>query len=162
MPRYIDPMQPAVAPPPVPPAERPRSRMSPRFLLVLLLLLGAAFLVGYGPATLQARKHERALKTVQFELRLANLHRRLGVAAEEAQRNNFGSATAAAREFFDGCAAIAQSEAFPEEPRTKNAITSYAAQRDEIMAQLANMDPQVRERLASMYLVMDGVLARRE
>jgi hypothetical protein len=157
-------MQPAVTPPPppTPPAERPRPRRSPKFFLVLLLLLGLAFVVGYAPATFRARSAEQSLHAAQFELRLANLHRRLGVAAEEAQRNNFASAAAAAREFFDGCATLAQSEAFPDQPRTRNAIASYVAQRDEIMNQLATADPQVRERLASMYLVMDGVLARRE
>ena len=86
----------------------------------------------------------------------------LGVAAMEAQRNNYANATAAAREFFDGCTALAQTEAFAEEPRTGNAVASYAAQRDAIMTQLANADPLVKERLAGMYLAVDGVFTRRQ
>ncbi|HJQ35575.1 MAG TPA: hypothetical protein VKB93_00405 [Thermoanaerobaculia bacterium] len=158
-------MQPAVTPPPPPtppPAERPRSRMSLKFLIVLVLLLAVAFFVGYAPPAIQARNLSRTLNATQFELRLANLERRLGVAAMEAQRNNYANATAGAREFFDGCAALAQSESFAEEPRTKNAIASYAAQRDEVMTQLANADPLVKERLASMYLAVDGVFTRRQ
>src|SRR5436190_1160060 len=102
------------------------------------------------------------LHSNELELRLANLHRRLGVAAGEAQRNNYASASAAAREFFDGCGAVVTSDAFASQPRTRIAFSSYAAQRDEIMSQLASADPQVKERLASMFLTMDGVLARRD
>lgn len=157
-------MQPAVSPPPppTPPAERPRSRMSLKFLIVLVLLLGVAFLVGYAAPAIHARNVQRTLTKTEFELRLANLERRLGVAAMEAQRNNYASATTAAREFFDGCTALAQIEAFAEEPRTGNAIASYAAQRDAVMAQLANADPLVKERLAGMYLAVDGVFTRRQ
>ena len=154
-------MQPAVSPPPPPPAPA-RRRFSPKLLLLLLLLLVAAFLGGYVPQMLRVRQLQSTLTTTQLDLRLANLHRRLGVAAEEAQRNNFANAAAAGREFFDGCSAIVQTEPFANQPRTRNAFAAYAAQRDEIMTQLANADPQVKDRLASMYLVMDGVLARRE
>lgn len=137
-------------------------RRSPKLFFLTLVLLVLAFLGGYLPPTLRLRNVTATLETTQRDLRMANLHRRLGVAAGEAQRNNFASATAAAREFFDGCAAIVQTDTFENEPRTRNAIASYVAQRDEIMTQLANADPQVRERLAGMYLVMDGVLARGE
>lgn len=136
--------------------------MSLKFLIVLVLLLGVAFLVGYAPGAIHARNLGRTLTTTQFDLRLANLERRIGVAAMEAQRNNYADAAAAAREFFDGCNALAQTESFAEEPRTRNAIASYAAQRDEVMTQLANADPRVKERLASLYLAVDGVFTRRQ
>ena len=132
-----------------------------RFFFVLLLLLGA-FLGGYVPSTWRARAMETTLHTTKLDLRLANLHRRLGVAAEEAQRNNYATATAAAREFFDGCSAVAQSGSLASQPRTQIAIAAYAAQRDEIKTALAGANPGVRERLAGMYLAMDGVLARKQ
>lgn len=146
-------------PPPTPPPVR---RGSGKRVLLVLLLLIAAFLGGYVPATWRARTVETTLHSTELELRLANLHRRLGVAAGEALRNNYANASAAAREFFEGCTALAQSDAFANQPRTRIAFTSYAAQRDEIMSQLASAQPQVKDRLASMYLTMDGVLARRE
>ena len=155
-------MQPAVPPPLPPPVVPPRRRVSLKLLFLVLLLLAAAFLGGYFPASLRARSAETSLRTAELDLRLANLHRRLGVAAEEAQRNNYATATAAAREFFDGCSAIVQTEAFATQPRTRAAIASYAGYRDEVMTQLATADPNVRARLAGMYLAMDGVLARRQ
>lgn len=147
------------APPPTPP---PARRGSGKRILLVLLLLIAAFLGGYVPSAWRARTMETTLHDTELELRLSNLHRRLGVAAGEALRNNYANASAAARAFFDGCGTLAQSDAFANQPRTKIAISSYAAQRDEIMSQLANADPQVKERLASMFLTMDGVLGRRE
>jgi hypothetical protein len=150
-----------VTPPPPLPTPPPARRGSGKRVLLVLLLLIAAFLGGYVPATWRARNAETALDKTQFELRLANLHRVLGVAAGEALRNNYASAGGSARVFFDGCTALTQSNAFANEPRTQVAFSSYAAQRNEIMVQLADANPQVKERLASMYLTMDGVLGRR-
>jgi hypothetical protein len=145
-----------------PPAVPERKRRSAKFFFVMLLLLIAAFLGGFIPETMRARQLEATLHATQLNLRLADLHRRLGVAAEEAQRNNYASAAASAREFFNGCAALLQAEAFADQPRTRNAIIAYASYRNEVEAQLAIADPQVKERLAGLYLTMDGVLARRE
>jgi hypothetical protein len=142
--------------------EQPVQRRPWKLILLILVLIGAAFLGGYIPSTLRARAVTKTLQTTELDLRLANLHRRLGVAAEEAQRNNYASAAEAARGFFDGCATIVQSEAFADQPRTRIALSSYAGQREDIMTQLAMANPQVRERLASMYLTMDGVLTRRQ
>lgn len=141
--------------------EQTEQRRPWKLILLVLLLIAAAFAGGYVPPMLRARAVTDQLRATQLELRMSNLHRRLGVAAEEAQRNNFASAAEAAREFFDGCATLVQSETFADEPRTRTALTAYAAARDEIMTQLATADPQAKERLASMYLTMDGVLSRR-
>ena len=160
-PGYIDVMQTDGSNTPAPPPE-PHRRSSLKVFLLVILLLVAAFLGGYIPQALELRRVAETLQRTELDLRLANLHRRLGTASHEVQRNNFASATVAARDFFDGCAALAQSGALASEPRTQIAIASYAGQRDEIMTPLAVADPQVRERLAGMYLVMDGVLQRRE
>lgn len=146
-------------PPAPPPAPRRRSSAS-RFLLVVLLL-AAAFGGGYVPQWLEARKLRAELETCDLQLRLADAHRRLGVASHEAQRNNYASAGEAARQFFDECATLARTETFAEEPRTRVALLSYAGQRDQVMALLSAADPAARESLANLYLTMDGVLARR-
>ncbi len=129
---------------------------------MVVVLLVAAYLGGYIPATLRARDLQARLETTALDLRLATLHRQLGTASHEAQRNNFAAASAAARAFFDDCRTLAETEPFVNEPRTRGAISAYAGARDEITTQLALADPQVRERLAGMYLAMDGVLARRQ
>lgn len=110
---------------------------------------------------MEVRRLRTTLATTETQLELANLHRLLGVASHEAQRNNYGSAGEAASRFFTQCAELATSEAFAEEPRTRVALESYAGQRDQIMALIGVADPAVRERLLGMYLTMDGVLARR-
>lgn len=150
-------------PPPAPPPPAPVSppRRGGRIFLLTVILLVIAFLAGFIPQWWALRTAQAELKTVQLDLRLADLHRLLGVASEEAQRNNYASAAEAARRFFDEGAALARSGALDAEPRTQNALLGYASQRDEVMALLSAADPAARERLAGMFLAMNGVLARR-
>jgi len=121
-----------------------------------------AFGAGFIPNELANRRLTRTLQTATLDLRLANLHRQLGVASHEAQRNNFAVASDAARVFFDGCRTLTQEYPFTDQPRTKTALTAYGASGDLVLGQLANGDPTVKDRLASLYLTMNGVLARRQ
>lgn len=148
-------MQPAAAPPPAPRASRTR------IAVIVLAVAIAAFLAGFLPPWIEARGLRQRLTANELDLRLANLHRQLGVASHEAQRNNYASAREAARVFFDDCAKVANTEPFASDERTRVALLGYAAQRDEIMGLLATGTPLARERLAGLYLTMDGVLARR-
>jgi hypothetical protein len=152
-------MQPAPSAASVP---APRRRRTAKSFLGILLLLGAIFAAGYVPATMKNRRLEATLQTAALDLRLANLHRKLGVASQEAQRNNYASAAAAANEFFDGCRALVRDDPFDDEPRTRGAIAAYASYDDEISVMLATANPRAKERLASLYLTMDGVLQRRQ
>lgn len=113
------------------------------------------------PQWLEVRSLRATLAATDLQLRLADAHRLLGVASHEAQRNNYASAAQAAARFFDQCAALARTEKFEEEPRTRVALVAYSSRRDEIMALLAAGDPASRERLAGLFLTMDGVLQRR-
>jgi hypothetical protein len=151
-------MQPAAPPPP------PAVRRSPTPKLVLgtIVLLIAAFLAGYVPQRLRADRAEESLQTAKLDLELSNLHRDLGIASLEAQRNNFANASTAATAFFDGCARMANDPRLADEPRTRNALGAYAGQRDQYAVELATANPQVGQRLASLYLTMEGVLARRQ
>jgi hypothetical protein len=146
----------AVATPPPP---RPRRF---RWFLIVLFLLAASFLAGYVPQRIEANRAKEELAQVSLDHQLAELHRRLGVASHEAMRNNYASAAEAANAFFGGCSEFLLRYPMENEPRTRNAIASYAASRDAVMAQLAAADPAVRERLAGMFLAMDGVIARRQ
>jgi hypothetical protein len=154
-------MQPAPPPPPVTKAPPARGNAGRRFLLVLFLL-AAAFLGGFVPQWLEVRNLRATLETTDLQLRLSEAHRMLGVASHEAQRNNYGNAAQAAGQFFDECATLARNDAFEKEPRTRVALLSYAQQRDEVMALLSAADPAARERLAGLFLTMEGVLERRE
>lgn len=154
-------MQPVPPSPPPPVVTTRRGNKGGRFLLVLFLLV-AAFLGGFVPQWMEARTLRATLETTDLQLSLANTHRMLAVASHEAQRDNFASAGNAAAQFFDHCATLARSDVFANEPRTRVALLSYTAQRDEVMALLSAGDPASRERLAAMFLTMEGVLERRE
>jgi len=156
-------MQPAPPPPQAPkpsPPPAPRTSAGKRFLLIVFLL-ALAFLGGYVPQWLEVRNLRTQLEQTDLQLRLANAHRALGVASHEAQRSNYANAAQAAAVFFDSCATLARTDAFENEQRTRVALLSYTAQRDEVMALLNAADPAARERLAGLYLTMNGVLARR-
>lgn len=149
-------MQPASPLPPPAPVRTGR-----RFLFVVFLL-AAAFLGGFVPQWIKVRNLSTQVQTMDLQLRLANAHRLVGVASEEAQRSNYASAAQAAAQFFDQCATLVRTESFEKEPRTRVALLSYTAQRDQVMALLSAADPAAREKLAGMFLAMDGVLVRRE
>ena len=151
-------MQPAA--PPAPPTVRPSP--TPKRVLAVIVLLVLAFLGGYVPQLLRADRLDDSLRTAQLDLELANLHRKVGLAAFEAQQSNYANAAAAATAFFDGCARLANDPGLADEPRTRAALGAYAGSRDQYAAQLTSADPLVVQRLASLYLTMDGVLTRRQ
>ncbi|HYC61721.1 MAG TPA: hypothetical protein VEK79_19360 [Thermoanaerobaculia bacterium] len=155
-------MQPATTTPPAKTAPPAKSRSAFRTIIWTALLLALAFGVGFVPKELERRRLVATLEAKDLDLRLANLHRQLGVASHEAQRNNFSSAATAARVFFEGCRTVVNEYPFENQPRTKLALQAYASSSDTILGELANADPVVKERLASLYLTMDGVLERRQ
>ena len=133
-----------------------------RAILWVFFLLLLSFTLGYGPAKLESHRIETQLRSVELDLRLSDLHRQIGVASEEAQRNNFANAATAASAFFDGCGSVLASYPLEDRQRTRIALSAYAGQREVIMGQLAVADPQVKEELSSLYLTMNGVLERRQ
>ena len=127
----------------------------------MVLLVAIAFGAGYVPKALEARHLRATLEKTTLDLRLANLHRQLGVASQEAQRSNYANAAAAARTFFDGCRQLSHEPVFMDQPRTREAIAAYAGYGEDIVPRLTNGDPTVREKLGGLYLAMQGVLDRR-
>lgn len=128
----------------------------------IVLLVALAFAFGYVPKEFERRKLATRLAETELELRLANLHRRLGLANYEAQRNNFASAAEHARAFFDGCRSVTADYPLADRPRTRLALQTYASTSDVVLGQLANADPEVKERLSSLYATMNGLLERRQ
>jgi hypothetical protein len=136
--------------------------MQRKHLLIAAVLIALAFLIGYIPNEIASRRLSQTLRATQLDLRLANLHRQLGIASHQAQLNNYGVAARIAADFFNGCRATIDDFRFQDRPRTRIALQSYAQQGDTLLGELAAGDPAAKERLASMFLTMDGVLQRRQ
>jgi hypothetical protein len=146
---------PAPAPMPAPPSHRLRT------ILFTIVLVAIAFAAGYVPKELEVRKLRTSLSAAELDLRLANLHRMLGVASEEAARNNYANAAAAAQSFLNDCRALTQEGRFTEQPRTQEAISSYIVTMNDLLPRITDGDPAVKEQLTGLYLAMDGVVQRR-
>lgn len=136
--------------------------MQRKQVLIAAALIALAFLIGYIPNEIGSRRLAQQLRRTELDLRLVNLHRQLGVASHEAQSNNYGVASGIAKSFFEGCRKTVHEFRFENRPRTQIALQGYAQQGDVILGELANGDPLVKERLASMYMTMNGVIDRRQ
>jgi hypothetical protein len=136
--------------------------MQRKQVLIAAALIALAFLIGYIPNELGSRRLAQQLRRTELDVRLLNLHRQLGMASHEAQRNNYGLASDIAKAFFENCRKTVPEFRFDNRPRTQIALEGYAQQGDVILGELANGDPMVKERLASMYMTMNGVIERRQ
>lgn len=136
--------------------------MQRKHVLIAAVLIAGAFVIGYIPTEVASRRLATRLRNTELDLRLANLHRQLGVASHHAQRNNFGVAEEAAESFFQGCRETTREFSFRDRPRTRIALHAYATEGDRLLGELANGDPATKEELAAMFLTMDGMLQRRQ
>ena len=127
-----------------------------------MLLIAFAFVLGYGPKEWERRRLAERLEQTELDLRLANLHRQLGMVNFEVQQNNFAGAATHAVLFFEGCRAVANDEKLDDQPRTRLALQTYASTSDTVLGQLGTADPAVKQRLASLYHTMNGVLERKQ
>ncbi|HEX7708878.1 MAG TPA: hypothetical protein VF701_20635 [Thermoanaerobaculia bacterium] len=144
------------------PVPEPRRESHLRLIAAGAAVLVAVFLLAWLPNERKLRRVETTLQIAELDLRLATAHRKLGVASHHAARGDYPETGIAAMQFFRDCAALAESGALDDRPRTKGAIGAYASNRDAFLGQIAANDPTVHERLASLYLVMNGVIQRRE
>lgn len=157
-------MQPAPPPPQTPkplPPPAPRGNAGRRFLTIVFLI-ALAFLGGFVPQWLELRRLRAEVARMDLQLRFANVHGLLGMAAQMAQRGHYPDAMKYAVRFFDEAATLARTDALEQEQRTRVALLSYTAQRDEIIRMLHTNDPAAAARLGGLYLTMEGVLERRE
>jgi hypothetical protein len=136
--------------------------MQRKQVVIAAALIALAFLIGYIPNEIGSRRLAQQLRRAELDLRLLHVHRQLGMASHEAQRNNYGTAGELAKRFFEDCRKTAHEFRFEKRPRTQIALQGYAQQGDVILGELANGDPMVKERLASMYVTMNGVIERRQ
>lgn len=130
--------------------------------MITAVLVIVAFAAGYVPKDIEAGRVTESLTAMDRELRLATLHRQLGLASHEANRNNYPAAASAAHAFFDGCRAAVNELDLDDRPRTRLALDAYASSAPEILTQLNLGNPAMKEQLASLYITMHGVIERKQ
>ncbi len=108
----------------------------------------AVFMLGYVPSWMSARDAREQNVKLDYELKLADLRGRLGMASYEANRNNYASAAQFSTEFFSRMREAIDST---EDEKVRQKLESMLARRDEIISNLAQADPAVKEKLAGMY-----------
>ena len=146
-------------------------------LFITLVLLALAFVAGYGPMYLrtltlqdelaQSRsRYESDLAglesnakaretTFERRLRLASLHRSLGLMLIQLEEQNFQTAREQSTTFFDALADVVF-EARDENLSTR--LKNISASRDEVTAGLASMDPAAVEKVRMLYVELADVL----
>lgn len=111
-------------------------------------LLILAFLLGYVPSAI--RSHTALQQTAELEgkLKIGELGSQLAMASYEAGRNNYANATQFSSKFFDGLLEIINDT---KDQALKQKLQNLLGRRDEITANLAQVDQSVKEKLAQMY-----------
>jgi hypothetical protein len=123
----------------------------PRVGLILILLV-AAFLVGFIPQWMKARDQSEAREKAEHQLTLTRIVKDLGSAAVDARRADYEPARVEASAFFTAAH-------FEVDQRDKSALTQQQrdglapllAPRDELITLLARSDPASADKLASLY-----------
>jgi hypothetical protein len=111
-------------------------------------LLIIAFLLGYVPSTISSRNTLQQNAELEHKLKVAELGSQLGMAGYEAGRNNYANATQFSSRFFDGLREIISET---NDPALKQKLQVILARRDEITANMAQVDQSVKEKLAQIY-----------
>jgi hypothetical protein len=121
---------------------------TPKKLGIGALALLGAFLVGYVPASLSARAARAEQDRLTHELALATLQVQLARMSYEVSRDNYGLAAQLATRFFDGAPAVIAGA--PDQAVTPP-LQAALARRDEITSDLAQANPEVKDKIAELY-----------
>jgi hypothetical protein len=121
---------------------------TPKKLGIGALALLAAFLVGYVPASLSARAARAEQARLAHELALATLEVQLARMSYEVSRDNYGLAAQLATRFFEGAPAVIAGA--PDQAVTQP-LQAALARRDEITSDLAQANPEVKDKIAELY-----------
>jgi hypothetical protein len=111
-------------------------------------LLIVAFLLGYVPAAISSRTTSQQRAEMERRLKVAELGSQLAMASYEAGRNNYANATQFSGKFFDGLPEIISQTS---DQGLKSKLQALLGRRDEITANLAQVDQSVKEKLAQLY-----------
>lgn len=111
-------------------------------------LLIVAFLLGYLPSAISSRTTMQQKAELEHRLKVAELGSQLAMASYEAGRNNYANATQFSGKFFDG---LLENISQTSDQGLKSKLQAMLGRRDEITANLAQVDQSVKEKLAQLY-----------
>ncbi|HEX4231917.1 MAG TPA: hypothetical protein VHZ07_24840 [Bryobacteraceae bacterium] len=126
--------------------------------IIFVILLLAAFLLGYIPQSQQVNSLTAELKTARdnqhqlaAQLQIDTIRDQFSRAYLETTRNNFGLASQNATRGFD----VIASASNISNPPMKSALEEISGQRNPVLSALAKADPNVRNQLAAILDKMD-------
>jgi hypothetical protein len=111
-------------------------------------LLIMAFLIGYVPSAISSRTTQQQNAELERKLKVTELGSQLAMASYEAGRNNYANAIQFSSRFFDGLREIISET---RDQALKQKLQAMLGRRDEITANMAQVDQSVKEKLAQMY-----------
>jgi len=130
--------------------------------IIVLILIAAAFLVGYWPehrqlvdeqsrtAQLQAR-----VDAAQAKVRLGEVLGQLLVVRDAVAAQNYGTAATAASTYFDR---VRDEAARADQPPIKDVLNGIQRSRDNVTAAIARADPGVADTLRQQEMALRGAL----
>lgn len=141
-------------------------------LIVVLAAFGLGYLASWLPArqrvgelesslaAVEAENQEStlALQRAQLEVGLASLLGQLGEVYVDINANNFGVAAEKVTPFFDGLSRLLESDPDLTQPQLQT-LRGILSRRDEIVADLAQANPQVRQKVGQMFTRLQAQLA---
>jgi hypothetical protein len=140
-------------------------------LIAIVLAFGGGYLTAYLPArqTLgdmeasvtaaeaETQQVKTQLQEARLEVQKAALLGKLGQVYIDINANNYGMAAEKVTPFFDGLAAFLETEPALAESQLQ-ALRGILARRDEIVTDLAQANPQVRQKAGQMFSSLQAQL----
>ena len=133
-------------------------RGSRRILIVLILLL-AAFLLGFVPMWMRARDQATLRLKAEHSLSVMHLEKDLGSAAIDARRGEYEAARQEASAFYTAARfEIDQRGESALTQQQRDALAPLLAAQDETITLLARSDPASADRLSNLYVAVRKAL----
>jgi hypothetical protein len=127
-----------------------------RQALLALVVMIAAFAIGFGWQYSHARRYSMDLRTTEHELGLQKLVATLGAATIDAQRGAYEPARQHASDFFTQLEKEKQTAPLSAQPE----LTNIASQRDATITALSRNDPQSGQLLTGLFTRLRVALAQ--
>jgi hypothetical protein len=117
-------------------------------IIVVIILLVAAFLAGFVPQYIKVKRLENELSVARQESALAELRDLAGLAFVQTSQKNYGLAAATSNRFFTRTREVANQ--LPDANERK-ALEDLLASQDKITAELAKGDPAALADLQALF-----------